>query len=71
MKQFYQDTALNRDKFEEMIGVAESILNSFLAALTDFAVSTRHLDAEDFERLLEVARKGIESEYPHLITGES
>lgn len=70
LKQFYQDTALNRDKFEEMICVAENILNSFLTVLTDTAVCTKHVDIEDFERLLKVARKGIESEYPHLITGD-
>lgn len=70
VSKLYGETALNRDKFDEMLCVAEEILNTFLSALTDTKISTRHCDVEDYERLLKVARKGIETEYPHLLTGE-
>ena len=58
---FYHEVALKKEALEKLIETAESILNSFLADLSDTRVYTEFENSDDYKNLLRYAKEGKEA----------
>ena len=58
---FYHEVALKKEALEKLIETAESILNSFLADLSDTRVYTEFENLDDYKNLLRYAKEGKEA----------